>query len=121
MRRKDLAEFDLSTVAGTCPLGEPGQARSGRRTLPVELQFTEEEAVEKMQPGEIFLLACAESLTGLVEPVFVAILACPQCGLLNLITAPQYFGTTPVTCESRFCSCRFRIGNQSSLEYLPAN
>ena len=61
----------------------------------------------------------AARLRHAVESVFFALLACPVCGTLGLITAAQYFGNLPVTCASDLCSCRFRIREQSRMSYLP--
>lgn len=74
-----------------------------------------------MQPGEIILLADADSLKGVVDPVFFAVLACPLCGAPGLITFRQYSGMAPVFCVSRACPCRFRIENQNRVVYLPVN
>lgn len=74
-----------------------------------------------MRPGDIFLLEQSAAFNNVIEPAFLAVLACPLCGALFLLTSPQYFGVTAVICQSRFCSCRFRIDNQSRLIYLPVN
>jgi hypothetical protein len=74
-----------------------------------------------MDPADIILLEEADSLRAAVESVFFAVLACPACGTLGLITLSQYLGTDPVICRSNRCSCRFRIDNKSRLIYLPVN
>jgi hypothetical protein len=61
------------------------------------------------------------SLRNVVEPAFLAVLSCPACGSLFLLTTTQYCGTTPVICQSKLCSCRFRIDEQGRLVYLPVN
>jgi hypothetical protein len=108
----------------------PGRQRptSGRRALqgqaeaqPVPLHHVDELALETMGPADIILLSEAESLRSAVESVFFAILACPACGSLGLITAAQYSGGEPVVCGSKHCACSFRIDNKTRLVYLPVN
>ena len=85
----------------------------------MRLHHLDEFALGTMDPGDIILLAEAESLRSAVESIFFAILACPRCGTLGLITSSQYFGAEPVICGSKLCSCRFRIDNKTRLVYLP--
>ena len=85
------------------------------------LHHVDEFALGTMDPGDIILLAEAESLRSAVESIFFAILACPMCGTLGLITSSQYFGAEPVICGSKLCSCRFRIDNKTRLVYLPVD
>jgi hypothetical protein len=74
-----------------------------------------------MQPADIITLEESNTLRHAVDSIFYAVLACPQCGTLGLITSQQYYGLMPVLCGSKFCSCRFRIAEQSQLVYLPVN
>ncbi len=89
--------------------------------LPLCLQRVDQEWLGKMGPGDILLLDGSELLRPIVEAAFRAVLACPQCGTLALLTSPQYFGSAPVICESEPCSCRFRIEGQERLIYLPVS
>ena len=73
-----------------------------------------------MAPGDIVLLSEAESLRSAVESVFFALLACPACGSLGLLTLPQYLGKEPVVCGAKECSCHFRIDGQRRVVYLPS-
>jgi hypothetical protein len=108
----------------------PGQQRRmrGRRALlgqaeaqPGRLRHVDELALGTMDPGDIILLSEAESLRSAVESVFFAILACPGCGTLGLITASQYAGGEAVICGSKHCGCSFRIDNRTRLIYLRVN
>ena len=56
-----------------------------------ELQLLEEWIPEQMEPGTLFLL---ENVAGMGEArnPFVAVLACPCCGALGLITKHQLPG-----------------------------
>jgi len=74
-----------------------------------------------MAPGDFVFLGEAESLRSAVESIFFAVLACPACGALGLITSAQYGGLAPVTCGSNQCSCRFRIDEGGRFVYLPVN
>jgi hypothetical protein len=74
-----------------------------------------------MQPADVVTLEGSERLRRSVDPAFFAVLACPKCGTLGLITFQQYFGYFPVICGSRLCPCRFRIADESQLVYLPVN
>ncbi len=85
------------------------------------LQHVAEESMNRMNPGDILLLDGVESLRDLVDPAFYAILACPVCGKLDLITQAQYSGNGSVICDYDDCSCHFRIGRRHDLIYLPVN
>lgn len=74
-----------------------------------------------MGPGDILLLEGTASLRKFVDSVFHAILACPLCGKLDLITQRQYSGTEPVICAHSDCSCHFRINQNHLLTYLPVS
>ncbi len=93
----------------------------GAEPPPLQVQHVDEGALDRMRPGDLFLLSEAESASSGIAPAFVAVLACPACGTLFLLTAAQYFGATPVVCQSKLCSCRFRIADGLSLVYLPVN
>jgi len=88
---------------------------------PLNLHHVGEDWLTSMQPADVITLEESETLRHSVDSVFFAVLACPQCGTLSLITSQQYFGIIPVICGSKFCSCRFRIEDQSLLVYLPVN
>ena len=88
---------------------------------PEMLHHVEEEALSSMQPGDILMLDRVPSLREQVEANFLAVLACPRCGQLSLITPPQYFGAVPVLCGASACSCRFRIEDRSRFVYLLLN
>jgi hypothetical protein len=75
----------------------------------------------EMRRGDLILLDESNLLRPLVEALFFAVLACPDCGALGLITVPQYSGIHPVTCGADDCSCRFRIMDKSRFEFSPVN
>jgi len=89
--------------------------------VPDTLHHVDEDALSTMQPGDVLMLDRAPSLREQIEGNFLAVLACPQCGQLSLITPPQYLGAMPVLCGSAACSCRLRIEDRSRFVYLLVN
>jgi len=74
-----------------------------------------------MDPGDIILLEDTSDLRAQVDSGFYAILSCPQCGHLDLITQAQYAGAISVLCGRQACSCHFKIHEKNRLAYLPLN
>ncbi len=77
---------------------------------------------QAMQAGFLFLLRNRLQLrkeNG--SHSFWAILACPHCGTLGLITEPQYVGQDSVVCGSPGCSSHFFIYDRTHFEYLAAH
>ena len=91
------------------------------RARPLTLHPVGEDWLTSMQPADVITLEGSERLRRSVDPAFFAVLACPKCGTLGLITSQQYFGIIPVICGSRLCPCRFRIEDERQLVYLPVN
>ena len=60
-----------------------------------ELNILTEWIPEQMQPGTVFVLENAGEV-GKNEDPYWAVLACPACGTLGLITRRQMAGITPV-------------------------
>lgn len=89
--------------------------------LPAELHPIADESLLAMHPGDIVFLDDSTSLRPMVETEFFAVLSCPGCGTLGLITIPQYCGVALVICGSDSCSCQFRIVEKSRLQYLPTS
>lgn len=86
-----------------------------------ELRHIFEESMELMRPGDILLLDGAQSLRDLVDAAFFAILACPLCGRIDLLTQAQYSGAETVICGYDDCACCFRIDRRQEITYLFAN
>jgi hypothetical protein len=76
-----------------------------------ELDILNEWIPEQMQPGTLFLLERA-AVTGDAEDPYWAVLACPCCGTLGLITRRQMSGALPVICGSNTCSAQFFLRDQ---------
>ena len=75
-----------------------------------EIYFLNEWIPEQMGPGSVFVLENAGEI-GEKEDPFWAVLACPTCGTLGLITRKQIAGLIPVICGSESCSAQFFINN----------
>jgi hypothetical protein len=88
---------------------------------PASLHHVSDDSPNHLTPGDIIILNDSLTLRAQVESDFFAVLACPRCGVLDLLTPAQYFGVVPVICGSDSCSCSFRIENESRIVYLPAN
>jgi hypothetical protein len=74
-----------------------------------ELELLEVWIPEQMQPGTLFMLEHAGEL-GKVENPYWAVLACPSCGSLGLITRQQYRGLEAMICGSEICSAEYYLG-----------
>ncbi|NYF80489.1 hypothetical protein [Granulicella arctica] len=77
-----------------------------------ELDFLEEWIPEQMEPGTMFLLERPGDL-GEAQNPYWAVLACPQCGCLGLITKRQYAGHEAMICGSDTCSAEYVLGEKS--------
>ena len=71
-----------------------------------ELNFLDEWIPEQMEPGTMFLLD-EKSELGRSENPYCAVLACPSCGALGLITRHQCMGLEPMICGSERCSAEY--------------
>jgi hypothetical protein len=83
---------------------------SGGGEMVGELNVLNEWIPEQMQPGTIFVLENAGHV-GEKEDPYWAVLACPDCGTLGLITRKQLAGLLPVICGSDQCSVQFFIND----------
>jgi hypothetical protein len=73
----------------------------------VEINYLPHWIPEQMSAGTIFVLDNAES--GEEDDPYWAVLACPRCATLGLITRKQGAGIIPVICGSDSCSAQFHI------------
>ena len=121
-RRKRLAMSAKRSPAEAQGRGQ--EKRLGEESLPLPaagLRHVPEQTLGSMAPGDVVFLEDAESLRSAVQSIFFALLACPACGALGLITSAQYTGSAAITCGSSQCSCRFRIDEEGQFVYLPVN
>jgi hypothetical protein len=75
-----------------------------------ELNVLNEWIPEQMIPGTIFVLENAGRIGESDDPYW-AVLSCPDCGTLGLITRRQLAGLLPVICGSDLCSAQFFIND----------
>ena len=71
-----------------------------------DLHFLEEWIPEQMAPGTLFMLESAGEKGESSNPYW-AVLSCPSCGCLGLITRYQYMGMQPMICGSSHCSAEY--------------
>jgi len=90
-----------------------------RQAMTTELDLLEVWIPEQMQPGALFILERAGEL-GKAENPYWAVLACPSCGSLGLITRQQCMGNEPMICGSETCSAEYFLEN-GQIRYRPAN
>jgi hypothetical protein len=76
-----------------------------------ELNVLNEWIPEEMHPGTLFLLENAGEMGDADDPYW-AVLACPSCGTLGLITRRQLSGLLPIICGSNACSAQFFLRDQ---------
>ena len=84
-----------------------------------ELNFLEVWIPEQMQPGTMFMLDQSGEL-GKADNPFWAVLACPSCGCLGLITRQQCTGLEAMICGSDHCSAEYFLDGET-IRYRPAN
>jgi hypothetical protein len=81
---------------------------TGEENMVGELNILTAWIPEQMEPGTVFVLENAGEI-GEKEDPYWAVLACPSCGMLGLITRKQINGLLPVICGSEHCSAQFFI------------
>ena len=79
-----------------------------------ELDVLSQWIPEQMIPGTIFVLENAGRVGEKDDPYW-AVLSCPECGTLGLITRRQVVGLLPVICGSDECSAQFFL-RESDIE-----
>ncbi len=83
-----------------------------------ELSVLGEWIPEQMEPGTIFVLENAGEM-GEKEDPYWAVLSCPKCGQLGLVTRKQVSGLLPVICGSGVCSAQFFIRDEQIVARKP--
>lgn len=83
-----------------------------------ELNVLSEWIPEQMGPGTVFVLENAGEV-GEKEDPYWAVLACPDCATLGLITRKQIAGLLPVICGSEKCSAQFFINDSEIVPRKP--
>jgi len=83
-----------------------------------DLQFLNEWIPDKMDPGTVFLLENQAKL-GHAQNPFVAVMSCPQCGTMGLITRRQLCEREAMICGGDACSAEYRLDGENILYRLP--
>ena len=80
-----------------------------------ELQLLEQWIPEQMEPGTLFVLENAGTMGEAANPYW-AVLSCPSCGMLGLITRRQYTGMESMICGSPQCSAEYYL-REDGIDY----
>ncbi|HEU5450684.1 MAG TPA: hypothetical protein VFU76_01790 [Terriglobales bacterium] len=84
-----------------------------------EVNILNEWIPEQMHPGTIFVLENAGDVGENDDPYW-AVLSCPGCGTLGLITRRQIAGLIPVICGSDQCSAQFFLKEEQIVVRPPS-
>jgi len=80
--------------------------------MSADLQFLEEWIPERMDPGTVLLLQNQAKL-GHAENPFVAVMSCPRCGTMGLITRRQLEGGEAMICGGELCSAEYKLRGEN--------
>jgi hypothetical protein len=83
-----------------------------------EVNILNEWIPEQMGPGTLFVLENAGEVGDSDDPYW-AVLACPECATLGLITRRQVAGLIPVICGSGQCSAQFFLKDEQIVARKP--
>jgi hypothetical protein len=97
---------------------EKGRSEVAEVTMVAELNIVTEWLPEQMEPGTIFVLENAGEVGDQEDPYW-AVLSCPECGTLGLITRRQMRGVVPVICGSSTCPAQFVIIDEQVVPRRP--
>ena len=84
-----------------------------------EVNVLSEWIPEQMGPGTLFVLENAGEV-GEGDDPYWAVLACPACATLGLITRKQIAGLLPVICGSDQCSAQFFLRDSDIVPRPPS-
>ncbi len=84
-----------------------------------EIDVLNEWIPEQMGPGAMFVLGNAGEVGESDDPYW-AVLACPACGTLGLITRRQMAGLIPIICGSDKCSAQFFLNEGQVVARQPS-
>ncbi len=87
-------------------------------TMSADLQFLEEWIPEKMDPGTVFVLE-NQSKLGHAQNPYVAVMSCPRCGTMGLITRRQLCAGETMICGGETCSAEYRLDGETILFRYP--
>jgi hypothetical protein len=76
--------------------------------MPTDLQYLEEWIPERMDPGTVFVLVNQTKLGSAQNP-YVAVMSCPRCGTMGLITRRQLCAGEAMICGADDCSAEYQL------------
>jgi hypothetical protein len=80
--------------------------------MPTDMQFLEEWIPDRMDPGTVFLLE-NQAILGLEQNPYVAVMACPRCGTMGLITRRQLYAGETMICGGDACSAEYQLNGEN--------
>lgn len=80
--------------------------------MSADLQFLEEWIPERMDPGTVFVLENQPTL-GHAQNPYVAVMSCPRCGTMGLITRRQLGGGEGMICGGDACSAEYQLQGEN--------
>ena len=80
--------------------------------MSTNFQLLKEWIPERMDPGTVFVLENQAKLGQAQEP-FVAVMSCPRCGTMGLVTRRQLWGGEAMICGGENCSAEYRLEGES--------
>jgi hypothetical protein len=83
-----------------------------------EITVLSEWIPEQMGPGTIFVLENAGDMGEAADPYW-AVLACPECATLGLVTRKQVVGLLPIICGSGQCCAQFFLREEEVVVRKP--
>ena len=84
-----------------------------------EITLLSEWIPEQMGPGTVFVLENAGDMGDTNDPYW-AVLACPECATLGLVTRKQINGVLPILCGSDKCSAQFFLKDDEIVVRRPS-
>lgn len=86
--------------------------------MTADLHFLEEWIPERMDPGTIFVLENQTRLGSSQNP-YIAVMSCPRCGTMGLITRRQLCAGETMICGGETCSAEYRLDGEAILYRRP--
>ena len=80
--------------------------------MSADLQFLEEWIPDRMDPGTVFVLE-NQSKMGHAQNPFVAVMSCPRCGTMGLITRRQLCSGENMICGGDVCSAEYQLDGET--------
>jgi hypothetical protein len=80
--------------------------------MSTDLQYLEEWIPERMDPGTVFVLENQTKLGNAQNP-YVAVMSCPRCGTMGLITRRQLCAGETMICGGDACSAEYKLDGEN--------